>query len=155
MDEKLSHLKVIVFNLGDEEYAVPVDSVGSIERLQHITYVPNTPAFVKGVINLRGVVTPIIDLRQRFDLEPAEYTERSRIIVVSVEDKEVGMIVDGANDVVDLDVNEIERAPEVVGSVEEDFIQGVAKVENRLLVLLNLERVLATEQFEKRETFEA
>lgn len=155
MDEKLSHLKVIVFNLGDEEYAVPVDSVGSIERLQHITYVPNTPAFVKGVINLRGVVTPIIDLRQRFDLEPAEYTERSRIIVVSVEDKEVGMIVDGANDVVDLDVNEIERAPEVVGSVEEDFIQGVAKVENRLLVLLNLERVLATEQFKKRETFEA
>ncbi|MGM8214490.1 chemotaxis protein CheW [Bacillaceae bacterium W0354] len=145
MGESSNSLKVIVFHLGDEEYGVPVSNVGGIERLQHITRVPNAPTFVKGVINLRGIVTPIIDLRERFDMEEVPYTESSRIIVVNINEKEVGMIVDGANDVVDIPTDQIEPPPEVVGSVEADYIRGVAKLDKRLFILLDLEHVLSKE----------
>src|SRR5690625_268750 len=86
--------KVIVFQLKDEEYAVPVACVGSIERMQSITRVPQTAEFVRGVINLRGVVTPIIDLRVRFGMQPAEDSESTRIIIVYIDEVEVGLVVD-------------------------------------------------------------
>src|SRR5690625_4852481 len=126
--------KFIVFQLADEEYAVPVEQVGSIERISSITRVPQTKSYVKGVINLRGVITPLIDLRIRFGLDEQETTDRSRIIIVQVEEMEVGLIVDSANDVLDIPLNQIEEAPEVIGSVHVDFIDGVIKVEDRLLV---------------------
>jgi purine-binding chemotaxis protein CheW len=136
-------LKVIVFALGDEEYGVEVDKVRTIERLQPLTRVPKTPAFIKGVINLRGVVTPIIDLRGRFQLQETEHTENSRIIIVAVNDIEVGMIVDAASDVIDVNTADIEDPPEVVGGIRAKYLRGVAKVgEHRLLVMLNLEEVL-------------
>lgn len=100
--EIIGEVKVIVFRLKDEEYGVDVNQVKSIEKLEHITRVPRTPAFVKGVINLRGVVTPIIDLRNRFSLEETAYTESTRIIIVAVGELEVGLIVDAANDVIDI-----------------------------------------------------
>ena len=135
-------VKVIIFELMDMEYAIKVDAVQSIERVISITRVPKTPSFVKGVINLRGVVTPIVDLRERFGLKTREIDERTRIIIVSLEDYDVGLIVDGANDVLDLPLNAIEPQPEVVGAVELDFIAGVAKVDNRLFVMLELSKVL-------------
>lgn len=117
-NEITNEVKVIVFRLKDEEYGVEVGQVKSIERLEHITRVPNTPDFVKGVINLRGVVTPIIDLRKRFDFEELDFTESTRIIVVTVQDKEVGLIVDAANDVIDIPSDSIEPPPQVVGGVD-------------------------------------
>jgi purine-binding chemotaxis protein CheW len=138
--------KVIIFQLKDEEYAVPVQEVKSIERMQHITRIPRTVPFVKGVINLRGVVTPIIDLRLRFDIEESEYTDTTRIIIVSVGTIEAGLIVDAANDVIDLETDSIEPPPEVVGGVDAEYIQGVAKIEKRLLILLNLTKVLNPEK---------
>lgn len=135
-------VKVIIFELMDMEYAIKVDAVQSIERVISITRVPKTPSFVKGVINLRGVVTPIVDLRERFGLKTREIDERTRIIIVSLEDYDVGLIVDGANDVLDLPLTAIEPQPEVVGAVELDFIAGVAKVDNRLFVMLELSKVL-------------
>ncbi|RSK27048.1 chemotaxis protein CheW [Bacillus sp. HMF5848] len=137
-----TELKVIVFQLKDEEYGVPVDQVRSIERVLHITRVPRTDDFVKGVINLRGVVTPIINLRNRFGITEQEYTDSTRIIIVALKDMEVGLIVDAANDVIDIPVSAIEPAPEVVGAVEADYIKGVAKLDKRLLILLDLEKVL-------------
>ncbi|WP_163101526.1 chemotaxis protein CheW [Peribacillus alkalitolerans] len=134
--------KVIVFQLNGKEYAIPVSQVRSIEKVQYITRVPRTMRFVKGVINLRGLVTPIIDLRSRFDMEEAPYSESTRIIIVSLTDMDVGLIVDAANDVIDIPINNIEPQPEVVGMVEADFINGVAKIEKRLLILINLEKVL-------------
>jgi len=134
--------KVIVFQLKDEEYAVPVACVGSIERMQSITRVPQTADFVRGVINLRGVVTPIIDLRVRFGMQPAEDSESTRIIIVYIDEVEVGLVVDSANDVIDIPENAIEPAPEVVGTVDVDYIDGVAKLENRLLILLHLENII-------------
>lgn len=135
-------IKVIVFQLMDKEYAIPVSQVQGIEKMMHITRVPRTEKFVKGVINLRGVVTPIIDLRERFGLPSAENTESVRIIIVQFDDMEVGFVVDSANDVIDLPVNSIEPQPEVVGVIEEAFISGVAKIDNRLLILLHLDKVL-------------
>ncbi|WP_192602040.1 chemotaxis protein CheW [Bacillus sp. OAE603] len=134
--------KVIVFDLNNEEYGIPVKNVKSIEKIQFITRVPKVNNFVKGVINLRGVVTPIIDLRLRFNLEEKEYNERTRIIIVTFEDKEVGFIVDSANDVIDIPNDCVESAPEVVGEQEHDYIEGIAKLDKRLLIILDLEKVL-------------
>ena len=143
--------KVIVFQLIDKEYAMPIDVVTTIEKVLSITRVPNTPDYVKGVINLRGVVTPIVDLRVRFGMPPQEVDDDSRIIIVSMEDYEVGVIVDAASDVVDIFVKDIEPQPEVVGSVESEFISGVVKTENHLLAMLDLGRVLAPLQRGKKD----
>lgn len=135
--------KVIVFELANKEYAVEVDVVQGIERVMAITRVPRMPAYVKGVINLRGVITPVIDLRERFEIESKEMDDDTRVIIVSLENYDVGLIVDAANDIVDIPIQSIESQPEVVGSVESDFIAGIAKVEQRLLVILELATVLA------------
>ncbi len=150
----MNDIKVIVFQLEKEEYAVSVQQVGSIERIQPITRVPQTETFVKGVINLRGVITPVIDIRLRFGLEEKEYTESSRIIIVHLDDMEVGLIVDSANDVIDIAKNAIEPAPEIIGTVDTDYIEGVAKVEDRLLILLNLQKVLTPEEINDLSTAE-
>lgn len=144
-DNALTDLKVIVFQLKDEEYGIPVQQVQSIERMMHITRVPKVAKFVKGVMNLRGVVTPIIDLRKRFGIEEVSYTESTRIIIVGVNDMEVGLIVDAANDVIDIPEGAIEPPPEVVGSVEVEYLKGVAKIDKRLLILLNLDKVLISD----------
>jgi purine-binding chemotaxis protein CheW len=150
----LNDLKVIVFQLKDEEYGVPVQQVHSIERMQPITRVPGTTEFVKGVINLRGVVTPIIDLRKRFAIDELSYDESTRIIIVAVQDMEVGLIVDAANDVIDIPQDEVEPPPEVVGSVEAEYLKGVAKLEKRLLILLNLDKVLNPSEIQELKTMD-
>lgn len=150
----VGEVKVIVFRLKDEEYGVEVHQVKSIEKLEHITRVPRTPKFVKGVINLRGVVTPIIDLRNRFGIEEAPHTDATRIIIVAVGELEVGLIVDAANDVIDIPLNAIEPPPEVVGGVEAAYLRGVAKLEKRLLILLNLDKVLNTDEIKQLDSLE-
>ena len=136
-------IKAILFKLGEEEYGVDVAQVLSIERMSPMTRVPKTPPFVKGVINLRGVVVPVIDLRGRFGLPEKEYTEETRIIIVNVNDMEVGLIVDTASDVIDIDSDAIADPPEVVGGIKAKYLRGVCKLsEERLLVMLNLTEVL-------------
>lgn len=136
-------IKVIVFKLGSEEYGIEVDKVQTIERLMPITRVPKTYAFIKGVINLRGVVIPVIDLRGRFGLPEAEYTDQTRIIIVAVNEMEVGFIVDSASDVIDLNSDNIDSPPEVVGGIKAKYLRGVAKInDERLLIMLNLSEVL-------------
>ncbi|SFF70771.1 purine-binding chemotaxis protein CheW [Halobacillus alkaliphilus] len=146
MEEMSSFLKVIVFQLNEEEYTIPVHQVGSIERIMAITRVPGTAPFVKGVINLRGVVTPIIDLGERLGMESTRITEQTRIITVKIGDLAVGLIVEGANDVLDINQELIEPSPEAIGTEDLEFIQGVVHLEQRLLVLLNLEKVLSLEE---------
>jgi purine-binding chemotaxis protein CheW len=154
VEESTQEMKVIVFQLKNEEYGVPVHQVKTIERIQPMTRVPRTPDFVKGVINLRGVVTPIIDLRGRFDIEEAEYTENTRMIIVAVGELEVGLIVDSANDVLDVPRDSIEPPPEVVGGIRAAYLNGIAKLDERLLVLLNLEKVLKKEEIQQLEHLE-
>jgi len=136
------NMKVVVFQLADNEYVVPVSQVQGIEKMMDITRVPNTPAHVMGVVNLRGVVTPIIDLKRLLGLEQSEITEATRIIIISSEDINVGLIVDSANDVLDNPLEAIEPQPEVIGGVEQDFIAGVTKIDKRLLILLHLNLIL-------------
>lgn len=148
-------LKVVVFALAHEEYGVEVEKVRTIERMLPMTRVPKTPPFIKGVINLRGVVTPVIDLRGRFGLPESEYTENTRIIIVSVKDIEVGMIADFANDVLDIDSDAIENPPEIAGGIKAKYLRGVAKLgDNRLLILLNLEEVLNKSEIIQLENLE-
>ncbi|MEH7122835.1 chemotaxis protein CheW [Bacillus sp. JJ1532] len=141
-----SDIKLIVFQLMNKEYAIPVNQVRSIEKIEHITRVPGTEKFIKGVINLRGVITPIIDLRSRFGLDEVGYSDSTRVIIAGLNDLEVGFIVDLANDVIDIPVHSIEPPPEVVGVLEADYINGVAKIGNRLLILIDLEKILNTEE---------
>lgn len=147
-------LKVIVFTLAHEEYGIEVDNVRTIERMVPITRVPKTPAFVKGVINLRGIVIPVIDLRGRFGLAETELTENARIIIVAANDLDVGFIVDSANDVMDVMSDAIENPPEVLGGIKAKYISGVAKIgDNRLLILLNLAEVLSRNEIIQLEQF--
>ncbi|CAM3939271.1 chemotaxis protein CheW [Paenibacillus alkaliterrae] len=148
-------LKVIVFALGNEEYGIEVDKVRTIERLSPITRVPKTASFIKGVINLRGVVVPVLDLRGRFNLSETTATENSRIIVVSVADIEVGFIVDSANDVIDIDSDTIDLPPEIVGGIKAKYLRGIAKLgEGRLLIMLNLSEVLNKNEIIQLEQLE-
>jgi len=147
-------LKVIVFTLASEEYGIEVDKVKTIERMAPITRVPKTPPFVKGVMNLRGVVVPVIDLRGRFGLPETEPTDNSRIIIVAANDLEVGFIVDSANDVLDVMSDAIENPPEVVGGIKAKYLSGVAKIgEGRLLILLHLAEVLNRAEIIQLEQF--
>ncbi|HBU84986.1 MULTISPECIES: chemotaxis protein CheW [Paenibacillus] len=148
-------LKVIVFKLGSEEYGIEVDKVQTIERMMPITRVPKTFSFVKGVINLRGVVIPVIDLRGRFSLPETEYTDQTRIVIVGVDDMQVGFIVDSANDVIDIKRDAIDSPPEVVGGVKARYLRGVAKLEDtRLLIMLNLNEVLNKSEIVQLESIE-
>ena len=148
-------VKVIVFALGIEEYGVEVEKVRTIERMQPITRVPKTLSFIKGVINLRGIVIPIIDLRERFGMSQMEYSENTRIIIVAANDLEVGLIVDSANDVIDIDSDVINDPPEIVGGIRAKYLRGVARVsEERLLVLLNLGEVLNKSEIIQLENIE-
>lgn len=149
-------LKIIVFTLAHEQYGVEVERVRTIERMQPLTRVPKTPVFVKGVINLRGVVVPVIDLRGRFQLPESEFTDNSRIIIVAVNEMEVGLIVDSANDVVDVDSDSVEDPPEIVGGIRAKYLRGVAKLAaGNLIVLLNLEEVLNKSEIVQLEQLEA
>lgn len=146
--------KVVVFQLGHEEYAVPVQQVKTIEKIVPLTRVPRTPEFVKGVVNLRGVVTPVIDLRGRFGLPEIEATEHTRMIVVSLSDIEVAMIVDSANDVLDIPQDSVEAPPEVVGGIRATYLNGIAKLGERLIVILNLGQVLKKDEILQLEQLE-
>lgn len=135
--------KMIVFQLKGNEYAVPVGQVRAIEKVLHITRVPNTASFIKGVINLRGVIIPIIDLQNRLGIGKIEPTEKTRIIIVSMDNIEVGLMVDGANDVLDIPVEAVEPQPEVVNSVKAEFISSVANLNKRLIMIMSLEKIVS------------
>ncbi|MFP7732798.1 chemotaxis protein CheW [Priestia aryabhattai] len=138
-------MKIIVFQLGEEEYGISVEEVQSIEKIQHITRVPGVKEYVKGVINLRGVIIPIIDLRARFKLQEQLTHELTRIIMIRLNDIEAGLIVDAANDVVDIDEKTIASVPDTVDGTAAEYLNGVVKVDSRLIVLLNLPKVLSLE----------
>lgn len=135
-------LKVIVFQLKGQKYGVDIQQVRSIERLQDVTNVPGTSDFIKGVINLHGDITPVVDLKERLQIEMTDYTDETRILIINVNNVQVGLIVDTATDVIDIDPEVIEASPKVIRGVNEAFINGVAKLEKALLILLDFEQIL-------------
>ncbi len=136
----------VVFKLGNEEYGVPIIQVKEINRLTATTKVPRSPKFVEGIINLRGQIIPIIDLKKRFDLPLTEYTGEARIIVIQVGSHVFGAVVDSVSEVLRVSSASIEPAPQLVCSIDTKYITGVAKVRERLLILLDLDMLLSDEE---------
>lgn len=138
--------QLVVFDLGREIYGVDIASVQEIIRMQDITRVPRAPRFVEGVINLRGKVIPVVDLRRRFGLAVADHTRTSRIVVVDIGDHTIGMVVDGVSEVLRITEACIEPPSPVVTTLDSDYLRGIAKLEERLVILLELDRILSSEQ---------
>lgn len=139
-------LQLVSFKIGSEEFGVDILKVQEINRMVEITRVPQAPSYVEGVINLRGKVIPIIDLRKRFDLDVKEYDKNTRIVVVNINDNIMGMIVDSVSEVLRLPSNTIEPPPEIVTDINSEYIKGVAKLEGKLLMFLDLSKVIDFEQ---------
>jgi purine-binding chemotaxis protein CheW len=142
--------KYLVFQLAREEFGVQVLKVREIMGLQEITAVPQTPGFVKGVINLRGKVIPVVDLRRKFGLEDAEYTQRTCIIVVQVNQAsgpmQMGAVVDGVTEVLNIQESEIEDVPDFGAEMTLPHILGMAKVKGKVKILLDIDRVLTSQE---------
>ena len=149
--QQIGEEQLVVFNLANESYGVEISAVREIIRLQPITKVPRTPEFVEGVINLRGKVIPVIDLRRRFGLPSADRSRAGRIVVVEVGDHLLGFIVDRMSEVLHVPSSQIEPPSPLVTSVNSGYVRGIAKTENRLIVLLALEKVLSTAEHDEVE----
>ncbi|MGP1309238.1 MAG: chemotaxis protein CheW [Phycisphaerales bacterium] len=136
-------LQLVTFDVAGEEFAVDILAVREINRMMSLTRVPNSPPEVEGVINLRGKIIPVIDLRRRFGLAETEHSQDSRIVVVEVSERVVGFIVDRVHEVLRIEKSIVEPAPDMVSSIESDFIEGVGKLEDRLVILLDVAKLFA------------
>ncbi|HEY9165606.1 MAG TPA: chemotaxis protein CheW [Candidatus Kryptonia bacterium] len=140
--------QLVSFVVEHEEFGVDILKVQEIIRTVDITRVPKAPAFVEGVINLRGKIVPVIDLRKRFGIDAKEKDNETRIIVVELTDKVVGFLVDKVKEVIRVEKSIIEPPPELTTSVSANYITGVAKLQDRLLILLDLDKVLSSDEQE-------
>ncbi|HJA77889.1 chemotaxis protein CheW [uncultured Desulfovibrio sp.] len=141
-------LQLVTFSIGEEEFGVNILKVQEIIRTMEITKVPRAPDFVEGVINLRGKVIPIIDLRRRFGLAPRGHDKNTRIIVIEINNIIVGFVVDAVSEVLRIPASTVEPPPPVVAGVESDYVSGVGKLQDRLLIMLDLDRLLSSEDME-------
>ncbi len=138
--------QLVVFQLANEYYGVDIGAVNTIIRMQEVTEVPRTPDFVEGVINLRGSIIPVIDLRKRFGLPVGETTKATRIVVVEANSAMIGMIVDAVAETLRLPSDAIEPPSSVVASVDSDYLRGIGKLQDRLVILLDLDKILSTSE---------
>jgi purine-binding chemotaxis protein CheW len=137
--------KYLTFNLAAEEYGLEILKVREIIGIMDITSIPQMPSYIKGVINLRGKVIPVMDLRLKFGLDPAEYTEQTCVVVVDVGSL-VGVIVDTVQEVLDIDASQIDPPPPLGASVDTSFILGMGKVKDDVKILLDIDKVLSSEE---------
>ena len=140
-----NELQLVIFSLAKEEYGLPINKVHEINRLVPITKLPQAPPFMEGVINLRGRIIPVVDLRKHFGLEVTPHNDDTRIIIVEVNGQTVGMIVDAVTEVVHLPLNNIEPPPASF-LLDAQYIQGVGKLDNRLLILLEMDQILTNQE---------
>lgn len=144
-------LQLVTFMVAEEEFAIPILSVQEINRMMTITRVPQSPAFIEGVINLRGKIIPVMDLRKRFGVEPSTEESDSRIVVVEVANRVIGFIVDRVNEVLRIDSGIIDPPPSMVSGVDSEYVDGVGKLDDRLLILLNLDRLFSDTDLEQMD----
>jgi purine-binding chemotaxis protein CheW len=138
--------QLVIFELASESYGIEIANVESIIKMQAITRVPKCPDFVEGITNLRGTVLPVIDLGKRFGIADQKRDNDTRIIVVGFDGMKVGMIVTAVSEVLTIDDNVIEPAPAIVTTINSSFIAGIARIESRLIILLNLDQILSKEE---------
>jgi len=152
-DNLIAAGKYLTFTLGDEAYGIGILRVKEIIGMMPITSVPQTPAFIKGVINLRGKVIPVMDLRLKFSMEAIDYDDRTCIIVVEIESNDavvlVGIVVDAVSEVLNIKEEDIEDAPAFGMQLNTEYILGMAKMDGDVKILLNIDKVLSTDEISK------
>jgi len=139
-------LQLVTFGIGEEEFGIDILKVQEIIRTMAIAKVPNSPPYVEGVINLRGKVIPVIDLRSRFNMGYRSHDNHTRIIVLELHGMIIGFVVDEVSEVLRIQSNTVEPPPPVVSGIESEYIKGVGKLDNRLLILLDLEKLIPVEE---------
>ena len=145
-------IQLVSFHIGEEEFGVDILKVQEINRMVEVTKVPNSPDYVDGIINLRGKVIPIIDLRRRLGMPAKSYDKDTRIVVVEMDGKIIGFVVDSVSEVLRISKSIVEPPPKMVGSIDSEFITAIGKLEDRLLILLDLESILSSKEREELAT---
>lgn len=136
--------KYVVFKLENEEYGIDILKVKEIKEMLRITRVPKAPSFVQGVVNLRGEVIPVIHLRKKFNLPEKSDTENTRIVIVSVDEITIGLVIDTSSEVVEIDKENIEEPPMAVTNIDHSYISGIGKVDDRLIILLEVAKIISS-----------
>ncbi len=137
------NIQMVVFSIGKELYGVGIESVHEIVKVPDVTEVPDAPSFLEGVINLRGKIVPVVDLRKRMRLDGRERTKSSRVLITENDGRLVGLLVDSVSEVLKIQPEAVEAPPDMIASIGVEYITGVAKVEGRLIILLDLKKVLS------------
>ncbi len=146
LSEATGTTQLVSFRLGKEEYGLEITKIREIILMGEITRIPQTPEYVKGLINLRGTVIPVIDLRIRFGLPEAELTHESRTVVLNVADKVIGIIVDGVSEVLRISPGQIAPPPPTVAGLGREYLTGLVKLDDRLLILLDVDKIFGQEE---------
>jgi len=136
----------LAFSLGGEEYAVNILQVQEIRAYERVTRIANMPAFIKGVMNLRGAVVPVVDLRVRFNVGKAEYDASTIVIVINIGPRTIGMVVDGVSDVVSLKASQLRPAPQIAGVLTAEFLEGVAILDQRMLIIVDINGLMSSKE---------
>lgn len=142
LNEDKTGQEYLLFRLGEEEYGIDILKVQEIRSYERVTRIANTPAFIRGVTNLRGVIVPVVDLRLRFDLESTEIDESTVVIVINLANRIVGIVVDGVSDVLALSAEQIRPAPDFSTTLSTEYLIGLGTVEEKMLILVDIERLL-------------
>lgn len=138
----------LTFILGSEEYGLEILKVQEIRGYDAVTQIANTPSFIKGVVNLRGKIVPIVDLRIKFNLGKVEYNEFTVVIILNLSGRVIGIVVDGVSDVTALKEEQIREVPNLVSSIDTKYIIGLATVEEQMLILVDIERLMSSQEME-------
>lgn len=136
----------LAFVLGDESYGIDILKVQEIRGYDAVTKIANTPDFIKGVVNLRGLIVPIVDLRIKFRLGKVEYDEFTVVIILNLRGRVVGIVVDGVSDVMTLQQNQIRSVPDIVASIDTRYITGLANVEDKMFILVDIENLMNSQE---------
>lgn len=150
----MSEIQFIIFKLGQEEYGVNIVQVQEIGDYAEPVHVPNTPDFVEGVMNLRGEIIPIVNLKKKFNLPVEELTENARTMVINVGSKRIGFTVDDASEVLALDESSIDPAPEIIVGNDKKYIVGIGKLKDRILIMLDLNALFSNDEKQQIEALE-
>jgi purine-binding chemotaxis protein CheW len=147
--------ELLTFTLGNEEYGIDILKVQEIRGYEAVTTIAHAPEFIKGVINLRGIIVPIVDMRIKFDLGNVSYDETTVVIVLNFANRVVGMVVDGVSDVITLKADQIKPAPEFGASLDTKYLMGLGTVDDRMIILVDIERLMTSRDMELIEAAEA
>lgn len=147
-EEDLVSSEYLTFTLGSEEYAIDILKVQEIRGYEQPTLIANSPLFIKGVINLRGIIVPIVDLRIKFKLGKVEYTPFTVVIILNVAGRVIGVVVDSVSDVISLTRSQIRQAPDFSGSFDTKYILGLASLDSRMMIVTDIERLMTSADME-------